>query len=267
MRLSLLLVLLIVSGSHGEPPPLISTTTSVIAHRGGTGPDGTLAGIKKSLDQGYLFIELDVRLSKDGRAVIMHDPTVDRTTNGKGKVADMTFDELRTLDAGAKYKDVDDPKKSYAGQRIPTPEEVLELVGGRGIVLLELKVPEAAEAVVKAVVKSKAKNRAVVRTADYEILRAIKKLDPEVLTGSMGAIPENSPDALIAKLKEAKVSAFTPKVNTGVTAAVVKKFHEAGIAFWGTNTNDPEEMKQLIEAHAAGIITDLPGVLQKLLKP
>lgn len=267
MRLSLLLLLTVVGSSFGEPPPLISPTTKVIAHRGGTGPDSTLAGIKKSLDLGYLFIELDVRLSKDGRAVVMHDPTVDRTTNGKGNVADMTFDELRKLDAGVKHKDADDPAKSYAGERIPTPEEVLDLVGERGIVLLELKVPEAAEAVVKAIGISKARNRAVVRTGEMEVLKKIKKLDTEVLTGSMAPLPDDGPEALIAKLKDAKVSAFTPRTNTGVTAAVVKKFHDAGIAFWGTNTNDPDEMKRMIEAKAAGIITDSPGVLGKLLKP
>jgi glycerophosphoryl diester phosphodiesterase len=267
MRLSLLLALTVVASSYGDPPPLIGPATAVIAHRGGTGPDSTLACIKESLDRGYLFIELDVRLTKDGRAVVLHDPTVDRTTDGKGNVSDLTFEQLRALDAGAKHTDKGDSKKSYAGQRIPTPEEVLDLVGNRGVVLLELKVPEAAEAVVKAVVASKAQHRAVVRTGDMAVLKKIKMLDPAVLTGSMAMIPADGPDGLIATLKEAKVSAFTPKTNAGVTAAVVKKFHAAGIAFWGTNTNDPAEMKQVIAAGAAGIITDSPGVLAKLLKP
>ena len=99
----------------------------IIAHRGASAhaPENTIAAFQLALEQGADGIELDVMLSKDGHLVVIHDNTVDRTTDGKGAVRDMTLEELKSLDAGG-------------GQRIPTLEEVLELFGGRFIINIEL---------------------------------------------------------------------------------------------------------------------------------
>lgn len=249
-----------------QSPVLLGGGPYVIAHRGGTGPDSTLAGIEKSLKQGYQFIELDVRVSRDGKVVVIHDATVDRTTNGKGNVADLTFEQLRALDAGGKYQDPSEPKKSFAGERIPTPDEVLLRVGNRGIVLFELKVPAAADELIRSIKACKAEHRAVVRTADIALLKKLKERDPQIVTGAMAAIPEDGPTALINQLKTAKVATLTPKTNVGITADIVKQFHDAGIAFWGTNTNDAAEMRALLTAKVAGIITDSPAMLAELIK-
>lgn len=245
--------------------PFLADRTEVIAHRGGPGPDSTIANIKRSLDRGYRFIELDVRLTKDGRAVILHDSTVDRTTNGRGAIAEMTFAEARQLDAGAKYHDPDDPKKSFAGERLPTPEEVLDAVGSRGVVLLELKVPTAAEPVAKVITAAKALDRAIIRTADRKVLADLHKNYPQVRTGTMQAIPAENLPQFIKDLKALGISALTPLDNATLTPDVVKQFHDAKIAVWATNTNDPAVFKKLLDARPAGIITDVPATLQKLL--
>lgn len=99
-----------------------------LAHRGYPKryPENTMMSFQAALDLCYSHLELDVHLSKDGIPVVIHDPTVDRTTNGKGAVIDYTFEQLRQLDAGQ-------------GELIPTLEEVLLLAKGRAIVDIELK--------------------------------------------------------------------------------------------------------------------------------
>ena len=105
----------------------------VVAHRGASAyePENTLRSVRRALEIGADAVEVDVRLSADDVPVVIHDETVDRTTDGTGKVAEMTLEELRRLDAGQ-------------GERIPTLEEVLDAVRGRAILFVELKVDEAA---------------------------------------------------------------------------------------------------------------------------
>ena len=264
---SLLFVLCVPFVVCAQPlPKLIPDEPAVIAHRGGEGPDSTIANLRRSLARGYVHLELDVRLSKDGKVLVIHDPTVDRTTNGKGNVGALTFDDLRKLDAGSKYQDPENPKLSFAGEKIPTPEEVLRFVGEKGIVLLELKVPEASTAVVESIQLTKAHARAVIRTADVATLKAIKKLDAKILTGTMGPLPEGKPEEIVKHYKDLGVSAVTPTDSSKLTKELIAQFHAAGIAVWATNTNDLEVMKRLLEMRVAGIITDRPADLQKLLK-
>jgi len=100
----------------------------VLAHRGASAhaPENTMAAFQLAFDQGADGIELDVMLTKEGRVVVIHDDTVDRTTNGAGKVSEMTLEQVQSLDAGD-------------GQRIPTLAEVLERFGGRFLINVELK--------------------------------------------------------------------------------------------------------------------------------
>jgi glycerophosphoryl diester phosphodiesterase len=238
--------------------------TEVIAHRGGAGPDGTLAGVSRSLAAGVRFLELDVRLTRDGHAVILHDPTVDRTTDGTGPVAEMTLEQVRKLDAGAKYRDPAEPDRSFAGERIPTVEEMIRFVGARGVVLLELKVAAAADPVVSAVRAEKAFDRVVVRSADKEVLRRLKSLDARVRLGTMGKVPAENLDGFVEELLSLGVESFTAPT---IDRAQTERFHAKRIAVWGSNTNDPAVMKSLIAAGVDGIITDQVPVLTALLRP
>jgi glycerophosphoryl diester phosphodiesterase len=107
----------------------------VIGHMGSCGdrPGNTLAGIRRAIEAKANVAEIDVRTTKDGVLVFLHDPEVDRTTDGKGKVADLTLAEIKKLDAGAKF----DPK--FKGERVPTLREVLELANGKIGVMIDLK--------------------------------------------------------------------------------------------------------------------------------
>jgi glycerophosphoryl diester phosphodiesterase len=259
MRLAPLLALLSLASCAGVPP-LRDAGTRVIAHRGGTGPDGTIAGCRRTMETGVVFLELDVRLTRDGQAVILHDPTVDRTTDGKGPVDQLTLDEVKRLDAGVKFQ------KSYAGERIPTVAELLRAVGPRAMVLLELKVPQAAGPVVDAIRAESAFDRAVVRTADEKVLQEIRDREPRALTGTMGPLPpEAELDAFVKKLTSLGVRSLTPKQDERVTASAVRRLQTAGIAVWGTNTNDPEVWRRLLKMGVDGIITDRPDELRVVI--
>ena len=108
----------------------------IIGHRGNPeeAPENTLASIDAAFAVGCDLVEIDVRLSRDGVAVIVHDDTVDRTTNGKGNVADLTLAELKALDAGS-WK-----AERFAGERIPTLAEALGAARGKGAFLLDVPV-------------------------------------------------------------------------------------------------------------------------------
>ncbi|NUQ83409.1 MAG: glycerophosphodiester phosphodiesterase [Anaerolineales bacterium] len=106
----------------------------ILAHRGASAhaPENTLAAFQLAVEQGADGIELDVKLSADGQVVVIHDATVERTTGARGRVKDMTLDELRSLDAGSFFSD------KFKGEKIPTLAEVFEAVGRRTFVNVEL---------------------------------------------------------------------------------------------------------------------------------
>jgi glycerophosphoryl diester phosphodiesterase len=120
--LAVVIVLATVLGANMEEKPK-SARIEVVAHRGASmdAPENTLAAFKLAREQGADWFELDCRQCKGGEVVVIHDDTVDRTTNGKGKVAELTLEQLQALDAGA-WKDA-----RYAGERVPTLKAALEL--------------------------------------------------------------------------------------------------------------------------------------------
>ena len=108
----------------------------LIAHRGGAAeaPENTLGAFRRALDLGIRWFELDVQMTKDGALVVIHDETVDRTTNGTGPVSSFTFEEIRKLDAGSRFS------PDFAGEKIPTLREVLDRCAEQGaVVFIELK--------------------------------------------------------------------------------------------------------------------------------
>src|SRR5215510_13845334 len=154
-----------------------------IAHRGASGyaPENTFAAFRKAVAMGAGFIETDLQLSRDARFVAIHDATVNRTTNGQGAVHDMTLAELRKLDAGSWFG------SEYAGERIPTVEEILEFAKKHDVVFyLELK-PSGSwggeHALISALRESGEIARTVVISFDPLILTSVRKIEPTLMTG------------------------------------------------------------------------------------
>jgi glycerophosphoryl diester phosphodiesterase len=114
-----------------------------IGHRGAArfAPENTLAGIQKALELGFEYIEMDVRSTRDGVPVLLHDTTVDRTTSGSGRIGELTYAEVARLDAGSWF----DP--AFAGERIPRLEDALQLIQGRACIFWDTKGPPTARMV------------------------------------------------------------------------------------------------------------------------
>jgi glycerophosphoryl diester phosphodiesterase len=138
VRFSAILLLLPLVGPAADPPDAAKAAArvrEVIGHQGSCAdrPGNTLTGARRAIEAGAHVTEVDVRTTKDGVLVCLHDPEVDGTTDGKGKIADLTLAEVKKLDAGVKF----DPR--FAGERVPTLREVLDLARGKIGVMLDLK--------------------------------------------------------------------------------------------------------------------------------
>src|SRR5580700_9322409 len=174
---------------------LLCTTLSaadkvvVIAHRGEhrAHPENTLPAFQAAIDGGADFFELDVRTTSDGRLVLMHDRTVDRTTNGTGRVREMTFDQIRALDAGAKFG------PQFAGTAVPTFAEALNLAHGKIGVYVDCKDIATAD-LVAALEKADMLDKVVIY-GGAGFLKGVLALRP-----SLKAMPEAENAATLEKL-------------------------------------------------------------------
>src|SRR5262249_57324330 len=146
----------------------------VVGHRGCAllEPENTLRGFRRALDLGCDYVETDVRLTRDGHLVLMHDETVDRTTNGSGSVAELTFGEIRTLDAGQ-------------GEQVPTLAELLPLLRGRAHLLCELKGENTAAEAVRIVREAGISRQVVFTCFDLGRIRHVKAIDSSLRTGAI----------------------------------------------------------------------------------
>jgi glycerophosphoryl diester phosphodiesterase len=146
--------------------------TNIMGHRGAPAyePENTLRSFRRALAMGVGAVELDVQLTRDGRLAVIHDETLDRTTNGRGLVKDFTLAELQKLDAGK-------------GEPVPALEEVLDLVKGRAHLLVELKQLEAAPALLKFFRRHQAFDTAQAISFWHPAVKALKEAEPRLKTG------------------------------------------------------------------------------------
>jgi glycerophosphoryl diester phosphodiesterase len=241
----------------------------VYAHRGGAGlaPENTLAAFDAGLAAGADGIELDVRLSLDGVPVAMHDPTLDRTTDGTGPVEALTSGELARLDAG--YHFALDGAHPFRGRGVGVPSLRTVLDRYRDAALLvELKSsdPQLASAVVDAIHGAGAAGRVTVGSFQKGALDAVRALDPALPTGAdmddvRGGLAAE-PGGGVA-VKPAFAIFQVPEFYAGtrvVTPEFVARAHEAGLAVMVWTVNQESDMRRLLDWGVDGLITDRPDV-------
>ena len=233
-----------------------------IAHRGASGyaPENTFAAFRRAIALGAGFIETDLQLSRDARLVAIHDATVNRTTNGQGAVHDMTLAELRRLDAGSWFG------SEFAGERIPTIEEILEFANKHDVVFyLEMK-PSGSwggeHALISALRDSREIARTVVISFDPAILAAVRKIEPTLMTGLLfdGHIPNPLDKAIEIGARQLAVRGDL------VTPRLLKEArgHDLQVVCW--TVNHPGHMRLLVQAGVDGIISDYPDRLLELTR-
>jgi glycerophosphoryl diester phosphodiesterase len=256
----------------------------VVAHRGMVPgyPENTLAAFRRSVVLGFSAIEIDLRATSDGHIVVMHDDTVDRTTNGSGEVGQMTLAEIQSLDAGS-YAD---PK--FADQRIPTYEAVLEAVRGTGTKLvLDIKPCDALdhERVVRLTEQYGAALDVIVGPRSVGDLREFKALNPNLRALGLIPGPEFEPPDPELIMEFARMGAdmirlwppwiFADRQEQHAKSPLIGRLHDLGKPVWCTadtlyqdiSPEHPrEDLSELVRLGVNGIITDVPELLRDILE-
>jgi glycerophosphoryl diester phosphodiesterase len=238
-----------------------------IAHRGASGhaPENTLAAFQRAAKMGAQFIETDLRLTADGHIVALHDATVNRTTNGRGRISRMSLAQVRTLNASAHFAGRN-KLQSFAGERIPTLEDVLDFGRTAGIgCYLELKSRAGRgleERVVRALRAAKLVLPVVVISFHAASLRAIRELNPRVTTGFL---VEKSGTRAVQRTLEIGARQLLPRADRA-TPALLAAAREAGLDVVVWTVNETSEMRRLIAAGVDGIITNYPDRLAALIR-
>jgi len=226
-----------------------------IGHRGACGyaPENTLASFKRALELNVDMIELDVYVCKSGELVVMHDDKVNRTTNGKGYVVDMTLEELKSLDAGS-------------GEKIPTLIEVLDLIDKKTQVNIELKGPGTAEPVAK-IINSYEENEGwrdddfLVSSFNHYELEKFKKYCPEIRIGALlVGIPIG-----FAEFAQKNLNAWSVNLSIEfINKEFVDDAHNRGLKVLVFTVNDSDDIDRMKKINVDGIFSNFPDQINYL---
>ena len=223
----------------------------IMGHRGAPAdePENTRRSFSRALTVGVAAVELDVQLTKDGRLAVIHDETLDRTTNGRGPVQDFTLAELKKLDAGR-------------GEPVPSLEEVYDLVQGKAHLVVELKQPEAAGALLDFFQEHRAFEFATVISFWHPAVKALKKAEPRLNTGVlMVGCPADPVGLARAANSDALILQYAY-----VTPELVAAAHGHGLLVYVWNIDDTNILKPYLTMNLDGIGSNRPAVLLEYLK-
>ena len=222
-----------------------------IGHRGARAyePENTIRSFKKAIEIGVDAVELDVRKTKDGQLIVIHDPDMNRTTNGKGLVSELTLKEIKAF-------------STEKGEKIPTLKETLDFLDKKVKILIELKEAGVEEEVL-ALVRENGLQKSVIITSFLEnALQKVRELDKDIATGLIYAKHKNPLKAAL-ELKAQYLVAFYRFTH----AASVQKAHENGLKVIVWTVNTPEEVAAYVQKGVDGIASDKPDILTQQATP
>ncbi|PWH17415.1 MAG: glycerophosphodiester phosphodiesterase [Anaerolineae bacterium] len=249
----------------------------VIAHQGGDGlwPGNTLFAFQKAATLGVDVLEMDLHITSDDVLVLIHDETVDRTTDGSGWVEEMTLAELKRLDAGYRWSSDGGQTFPFRGQglTVPTLEEVFQAFPGYRMVM-ELKKTERsmAQPLCALIRRYNMQKRVLIASFYDQRMAEFRRICPEVATSS--ARQETTTFVLLSKVFLGGLvfpsyqSLQVPEASSGIrvlTAQFIRAAHARNLKVEPWTIDDPQQMRQLIEWGVDGIITDRPDLLLEVL--
>ncbi|MEO1440891.1 MAG: glycerophosphodiester phosphodiesterase family protein [Chloroflexota bacterium] len=235
----------------------------VFAHRGAMAyaPMNTMAAFELAVEQGADGIELDVWMCMDDIPVVIHDFMVDKTTDGEGRIGSMTLDEIKALDAGSWFSE------EFAGQRIPTLDEVFEAVGQKLFVNVEIKSTNITNDnivyhVLESIRNHNMSDRVIVSSFNPFVLRPMHKAASDIALGLLqdDTIPWYMPLLLMGNNYAAEHPYFK-QVNEAFMARAARKNRRVNV--W--TVNDPEEAHRLKLLGVSSVITDKPDVMLEIM--
>ena len=233
-----------------------------VAHRGASAqyPENTLLAFRRAIEQRVDALELDVHLTADDELVIIHDSTLERTTNGYGNVHDKTLQEIRQLDAGQ-------------GEKIPLLEEAIQLARAAQIRLCveikgatETEELAIAESTVRALEVANFLSQVIVTSFSPQALLRAKAIQPELST-MLDPSPQDgslTPRQICAQALRAGANCLSYDFRF-LTPAISSECQLTGLALWPWDPDEPEDMRQVIMLGVHGIMTNRPEVLNKVL--
>ncbi len=245
------------------------TARPIIAHRGNRAhaPENTLPALMEAVALGVDAVEFDLHVSLDGTLIVLHDPTLDRTTSGSGAVARLTLNALRGVDAGASFST--DGGQTYPwrgrGVTIPTFDEVVEVLPSDMPCIIELKTASATAPLLSALKRHGMQRRVIVAGFDTASTQPLRH---EGLT--LGASTADVTGLLLPSLLRRSIprthfrALCIPTLYRGIPlpiAAMVRAVRAAGIVTHVWTINDPAKARQLWEAGVQGIISDVPQLM------
>ncbi len=258
--------------ASAPPKPL------VIAHQGGDGlwPGNTLFAFQNAVDLGVDVLEMDLHITSDGVLVLIHDETIDRTTNGSGEVEAMTLNELKQFDAGYDWSNDGGATFPFRGQgiTIPTLEEAFTAFPGKRMVI-EIKKSNASmiEPFCNMIRAYNMQEKIIVASFYDDKIKAFRETCPEVATSS--AKNETTAFVLLSKVfltgfySPQFYSLQVPEESSGITVmteSFIRAAHERNLAVEPWTINDEETMRKFIEWGVDGIMTDRPDIMIEILK-
>jgi glycerophosphoryl diester phosphodiesterase len=234
----------------------------IIGHAaaGGEAPANTLAGVRQCLDAGAQAMEIDVQLCADGVPVLMHDDTVDRTTNLRGHVRELTLAELAAADAGN-------------GEPVPTLDEVLRLVAGRLTVMCELKATPGdpaqdqhlVDSVLRELENHDARAWAAIHSFNPDMVERARRTEPRVSAAIIsGPVSGSDLDRLLGAVLKRNGQAISVH-HSCVDAGLVDTAKRRQLTVWTWTPDTEAEWERVIAAGVDGIITNRPHGLQAFL--
>ena len=242
----------------------------VIGHRGNSSeaPMNTLIAVEQAIQLGVDMVEVDVHLSADDVPVLLHNSTVDETTDGSGPVSGYSFEALRDLDAGS-WKSVE-----YAGEKIPSLAEVLDLCRGKIHLALDLKTADAIPSMLRAVADAQMREHVVICGCYSDWAEEIRQIDADI-TVLLNLHPEISElatsgqqDEFISRYIAQARRAGLPVLNVShiyVTPALVRRARMQGLSVWSFTIDEEQLMRELVAMGVDAIYTNCPRRLLEVL--
>ncbi len=251
------------------------------AHRGASAraPENTLEAFRLAVEAGAGGLELDVHMTLDKEIVVIHDATVERTTDGSGVVAEMKLDELRALDAGYRFSPDGGRTHPYRGQglRIPTLAQVYEQFPAV-CVNVDIKEPQpgAEEAVMRVIRDARAEGRSLVVSGDHAVVRRFRRVSGGRISTGASRL-ETGAFYLLSRLRLERLGLGRPACDalqvpvehkgvTLVTPRFLRAAHSRGVRVDAWTINEPGEMRRLLDLGVDVIMTDRPQTLASVLQ-
>ena len=230
----------------------------VVGHRGAAAraPENTRASLLAALDAAAPAVEVDVALTADGRVVLLHDRTLDRTTSGRGALRARRWDEVRGLDAGSWFA------ARFGGERPIDLDAALDVVAGRARLIVEIKDALAVDAVLEILSRRDADRSVTLSSFAWEALAVARRRHGSIdLAATVKRLERRDPVAFAVSIG---ATALHPN-RALVSAAWVERAREAGLSVVPYTVNGAEELERVLRAGVDGCFTDDPGATLRLL--